>query len=155
MFRSARLIEEETPPAEATVVDQTWRYLNRNGGPDRRFNDNRELPIGLYGKIDLRASQRIQCSRLKQPRDLSHPSLQCLLENAIPISASHGARCAPLIVRQTGNGLRPGDLLSRCFSRKSEANSETPKLGRFLRAADQPMRRFSALILAERPAISS
>lgn len=54
----------------ATVVDQTWRYANRKGGPDRRFNDNRELPIGLYGKIDLRASngvnQRIQCSRLKQ-----------------------------------------------------------------------------------------
>ncbi|MCK1465854.1 hypothetical protein IVB02_16405 [Bradyrhizobium sp. 166] len=61
------MIEEETPPAEATVVDQ---LPNRKGGPDRRFNDNRELPIGLYGKIDLRASngvnQRIQCSRLKQ-----------------------------------------------------------------------------------------
>ncbi|MET4222451.1 hypothetical protein ABIB00_007688 [Bradyrhizobium sp. LB14.3] len=25
MFRSARFIEEETPPADATVVDQTWR----------------------------------------------------------------------------------------------------------------------------------
>lgn len=70
MFRSARFVEEETPPADATVVDETWRYVNRKGGPDRRFNDNRELPIGLYGKIDLRASngvnQRIQCSPLKQ-----------------------------------------------------------------------------------------
>lgn len=36
MFRSARFIEEETPPADATVVDQTWRYVNRKGGPDRR-----------------------------------------------------------------------------------------------------------------------
>lgn len=96
MFRSARFIEEETPPADAAVVDQTWRQVNRKGGPDRRFNNNRKLPIGrLCGKIDLRSSdgvnQRIQCSRLKQPRDLSHPSLQCLLENAIAISASHGA----------------------------------------------------------------
>lgn len=95
MFRSARFVEEETPPADATVVDQTWRQVNRKVGPDRRFNNNRELPIGLHGEIDLRSSnglnQRIQCSRLKQPRDLSHPSLQCLLENAIPISASHGA----------------------------------------------------------------
>lgn len=59
------------------------------------MDTNRELPIWLYGKIDLRSSnrvnQRIQCSRLKQPRDLSRPSLQCPLENAIPISASHGA----------------------------------------------------------------
>lgn len=51
MFRSARFIEEETPPADAAVVDQTWRQVNRKGGPDRRFNNNRELPIGrLYGK---------------------------------------------------------------------------------------------------------
>lgn len=33
------------------------------------------------------------------------------------------------------NGLRRGDLLSRCFSRKPQANSEMPKLGRFLRAS--------------------
>lgn len=59
MFRSARFIEEETPPVDAAVVDQTWRQVNRNGGPDRRFNDNRELPIGLYGKIDLRASNGV------------------------------------------------------------------------------------------------
>lgn len=69
MFRSARFIEEETPPADATVVDQTWRYVNRKGGPDRRFNNNRELPICLYGEIDLRSSngvnQRIQCSRVE------------------------------------------------------------------------------------------
>ncbi|MET4324006.1 DUF4236 domain-containing protein [Bradyrhizobium sp. RT5a] len=68
MFRSARFIEEETPPADATVVDQTWRYVNRKGGPDRRFNNNRELPICLYGEIDLRSSngvnERIQCSRV-------------------------------------------------------------------------------------------
>lgn len=69
MFRSARFVEEETPPADATVVDQTWRYVNRKGGPDRRFNNNRELPICLYGEIDLRSSngvnQRIQCSRVE------------------------------------------------------------------------------------------
>lgn len=69
MFRSAGFIEEETPPADATVVDQTWRYVNRKGGPDRRFNNNRKLPICLYGEIDLRSSngvnQRIQCSRVE------------------------------------------------------------------------------------------
>jgi len=42
-FRNARLIEEETPPHDAIVVDQTWRYVNRNGGPDRRFKNNRQL----------------------------------------------------------------------------------------------------------------
>ncbi|NOJ44780.1 hypothetical protein HCN50_00670 [Bradyrhizobium sp. WSM 1744] len=66
--RGARFIEEETPPADATVVDQTWRYVNRKGGPDRRFNNNRQLPICLYGEIDFRSvsgvNKRIQCSRV-------------------------------------------------------------------------------------------
>lgn len=66
-FRNARFIEEETPPADAVVVDQTWRYVNRKGGPDRRFNNNRQLPICLYGEIDMRSAggvnERIQCSR--------------------------------------------------------------------------------------------
>lgn len=95
MFRSARFVEEETPPADATVVDQTWRYVNRNGGPDRRFNNNRELPICLYGKIDLRASkgvnQRIQCSRVEAAERFVASLTASLLESAIPISASHGA----------------------------------------------------------------
>lgn len=41
-FRNARFIEEEAPPADATVVDQTWRYVNRKGDPDRRFKNKRK-----------------------------------------------------------------------------------------------------------------
>lgn len=66
-FRNAWFIEEETPPADAIVVDQTWRYVNHKGGPDRRFNNNQQLPICLYGVIDMRSAgdvnERIQCSR--------------------------------------------------------------------------------------------
>ena len=32
-----RFIEEGGAPRDATVVDHTWRYVNRNGAPDRRF----------------------------------------------------------------------------------------------------------------------
>jgi hypothetical protein len=63
-----RFIEDDTPPRDATVVGATWRYVNRKGGPDRRFANNRELPICLYGEIDFRSatglSERIHCSRL-------------------------------------------------------------------------------------------
>ncbi len=43
-------------PADAMVVDTTWRYVNKNGGPDRRFKDNRELPVVQYGRVALTAS---------------------------------------------------------------------------------------------------
>ena len=40
-------------PADATVVGQTWKYVNKKGGPDRRFKDNRQLPICLFEEIAM------------------------------------------------------------------------------------------------------
>ncbi|WP_444460020.1 hypothetical protein [Rhodobacter capsulatus] len=40
-------------PSDATVVGQTWKYVNKNGGPDRRFKDNRQLPICLFEEIGM------------------------------------------------------------------------------------------------------
>ena len=48
-----RFIEDESVPVDANVVGQTWKYVNKNGGPDRRFANNRELPILLYAYLQL------------------------------------------------------------------------------------------------------
>jgi hypothetical protein len=53
---TTRFIEEESLPRDALVVGQTWRYVNKNGGPDRRFNNNRQLPIAQYGVLELVSS---------------------------------------------------------------------------------------------------
>ena len=45
--------EEGTPPDDAPVIGQTWLYVNRDGGPDRRFSNNRELPIASYGTLSF------------------------------------------------------------------------------------------------------
>ncbi|MBR3247015.1 MAG: DUF4236 domain-containing protein [Clostridiales bacterium] len=37
--------------SDALVVDQTWQYVNANGSPDKRFNNNRQIPICLYGLL--------------------------------------------------------------------------------------------------------
>lgn len=51
---STRFVEESgSVPQDADVVGQTWRYVNKSGGPDRRFKDNSELPICLYEEIVL------------------------------------------------------------------------------------------------------
>jgi len=49
----ARFIEDGNVPSDAQQVGTTWRYVARSGGPDRRFNNNRQLPILLYGKLSL------------------------------------------------------------------------------------------------------
>lgn len=41
-------IEEEGVAGDAQVIGQTWRFVRRDGGPDRRFNNNRQLPICSY-----------------------------------------------------------------------------------------------------------
>ena len=51
--KPSRFIEDGATPRDAKVVDRTWKYVNKSGGPDRRFKGNRELPICLYDEIFL------------------------------------------------------------------------------------------------------
>lgn len=51
-----RFIEEDVVPPDATVVEYTWRYTNKSGGPDRRFRDNRQIPICLYDELAFRTA---------------------------------------------------------------------------------------------------
>lgn len=48
-----RFVESESVPRDAEVVDRTWKYVNNSGGPDRRFKDNKELPVCRYEEITL------------------------------------------------------------------------------------------------------
>lgn len=52
---TTRFIEDERVPTDAQIVDRTWRYVNKKGGPDRRFSDNRELPIVLYETLHFQS----------------------------------------------------------------------------------------------------
>jgi hypothetical protein len=52
-----RFIEDEGVPGDATVIDRTWRYVNKSGGPDRRFNNNVQLPVLQYGVLWFSSSK--------------------------------------------------------------------------------------------------
>ncbi len=47
--------EDEYVHRDTTVIDHTWLYVNKNGTRDRRFSDNRKIPIVLYGQLTLTA----------------------------------------------------------------------------------------------------
>jgi len=44
-------IESDGVPSDSRVIGQTWRYVNKNGGPDRRFKDNYQIPIAQYEEV--------------------------------------------------------------------------------------------------------
>ena len=48
-----RFIERDSVPKDATVVDYTWQYVNKSGGPDKRFQNNKKIPICLYGEMEV------------------------------------------------------------------------------------------------------
>jgi hypothetical protein len=55
-----QFIEDGGVPSDASVVGRTWRYVNRNGGPDRRFNNNPQLPICLYDELHFHTPSGLQ-----------------------------------------------------------------------------------------------
>ena len=62
-----RFVENTTAPSDARVVDTTWKYVNKKGGPDRRFSHNPQLPICLYDELHFQSrtglNELIQLSR--------------------------------------------------------------------------------------------
>lgn len=50
---STRFVETSSVPRDATVVGTTWLHPNKNGSPDRRFANNRQLSIAHYGILEL------------------------------------------------------------------------------------------------------
>ena len=46
-------VEEEKVPRDSRIVDHTWRYVNKRGGPDKRFKDNYQIPIAEYETVHL------------------------------------------------------------------------------------------------------
>lgn len=54
--QESQFIEDGAVASDATVVGNTWQYVNKKGGPDRRFANNRELPICLYDTLHFSSS---------------------------------------------------------------------------------------------------
>ena len=64
---ATRFVEDGAVPRDATVVDRTWKYVNKKGGADKRFKDNRQLPVCLYDELSIRSesglNELLQLSR--------------------------------------------------------------------------------------------
>ncbi len=56
---TTRFIESEGVASDARVVEHTWQYVNKTGGPDRRFKNNRKLPVCEYGQLALKSASGV------------------------------------------------------------------------------------------------
>jgi hypothetical protein len=85
----SRFIEDGAVPRDAQVVGSTWKHPNKSGGPDRRFKDNRQIPICLYEAMLLFShsgvNEMLQFSRTGVVRPFSQ-SLDGLPRQQISVS---------------------------------------------------------------------
>jgi hypothetical protein len=54
-YSRTQFTETETMPSDAAMVRKVWAKSNKNGTRDKRFKDNRELPVMAYGEIAMMA----------------------------------------------------------------------------------------------------
>jgi tellurite resistance protein len=84
---TTRFIEEGAVPRDSRAVGQTWRFVNKNGGPDLRFNNNCQLPVLEYGELKLFSSNGLQIVlQASNPAATYHAS--CALQELIRIARS-------------------------------------------------------------------
>ena len=77
--------EEGGVPADAKVTGKTWRYLNKNGGPDRRFNNNYQIPVVSYGTLEVSAPSGLRLSLQTSAESLATDSAKLVrdLQSAV------------------------------------------------------------------------
>jgi hypothetical protein len=46
-------VEDQSVPRDSIIDGHTWQYVNKSGGPDRRFNNNRQVPIVRYQLMEV------------------------------------------------------------------------------------------------------
>jgi len=117
----------------ATQVGTTWRFVNKNGGPDRRFNNNRQLPIMLYGEFSLRSQSGLnewfQCSVPASSAEVS-----AVLGTLKPVSTPGGVDVSFTAPEKDQGWTRIGlwfavalMVVTLLFSLPTSTNSPTPE----------------------------
>ena len=98
-----RFIETDRVPRDSRQVDTTWRFVNKGGGPDRRFNNNRKLPIMLYGRLELASP-----TGLHWTLDVSQPDVASIVAAAVAAAPrSLDKTSADATAAPTGEPRRP------------------------------------------------
>jgi hypothetical protein len=82
---------EPAPPKDAEIIGYTWQYVNKNGGPDRRFSNNRQIPLALYGLIRITLSSGVGLQIQVSNRTLATNFVATINAIVHPESSSRGS----------------------------------------------------------------
>ncbi len=58
-FSKVRFTDMGKVPKDAKILNWTWLYVNKNGSPDKRYKNNRKVPICEYGTIIIKSEDKL------------------------------------------------------------------------------------------------
>jgi hypothetical protein len=107
LFEECQARDKARRTADCQVVGNTWRFVNNDGSPDKRFNNNVEVAIVKYGVLkltgpglDMRFFTSLQAASTEAPTGFSH--MQSLAKKPVQkmADARRGKAAAPKPVAQ-------------------------------------------------------
>ena len=102
-FAVQRFIEDDELPKDALIIGHAWEKSNKDGSPDRRFRNNRQLPIMGYGQLEFRTNQGLNEAYMisDQERAKQFAIAFIALQNSLRSSSSKAAEIDTLGSPQT------------------------------------------------------
>jgi len=79
-YAETRFIETGAVPPDARMVDRTYQFVNRDGGPDRRFANNPTLPVLSYGKLVIHSAAGLYIQLQSSNAGATHAAASALQE---------------------------------------------------------------------------
>lgn len=70
-FKTQKTAEVKAVPTDAKIEAHTWLHANKDGSRDKRYKNNVEIPVCLYGRIDWTSPTGVQESYLFSNVDLA------------------------------------------------------------------------------------
>lgn len=87
-WQDSNFIEEGLVPRDAEIISYTWKHPNKSGGPDRRFKDNRQIPVCRYEVMHLTSptgvNELVEFSRTGVVKDFA-AAVSSMLKNTAAV----------------------------------------------------------------------
>jgi len=113
---------EERPPVDATIVGRTWKYPNKKGGPDKRFKNNVEIAVCLYGELKITSKSGLFVYLMTSRQDSPSKFAQGFSNILKMIEASEASK-----QQQIGNPNRVLQGPGQDMKRNDVAHGDRPK----------------------------
>ena len=117
-FSSERRLEEGQAPTDAEVIGRTWRYTRDDGSPDRRYANNPEVSVVLYGLLEISGSSGLEVMLLVSDKDAAAGFARAF-------GTDPGARDTTDAAREKQTEEKPRDKRARHNAKDAEQEART------------------------------